>query len=132
MKTTTPLILVLAAALPACASASPGPRGFADPSAGRTMTRLIETPAGRPANDISEEERRAWFDAQRPQAEPVDADRFVRRDCGPPECGEHCDRHCVPSWLWAIPLSLSFGYSSGGHHDHGGWGVGTTWGGWHY
>ena len=32
--------------------------------------------------------------------------------------------------LWAIPLSLSFGYSSGGGCGDDGWGVGGTWGGW--
>jgi len=126
MKTTTPVLLVLAAALAACSSASrnvPAYLGWSGPV--RPAVPLIEGPVvPPPANDISETQRREWFDAQRPAVEPIASERIEWRD--PPRC----DRNDCPSWLWAIPLSLSFGYSSGGHCNNGGWGVGATWGGW--
>ena len=127
MKTTTPVLLVLAAALAACASKPKMAPGQADWAANRPLTTLIEGPVVRPpANDISETQRREWFDAQRPRVEEVPSQPVAWRDWEP----YHVVPESDPWWLWAIPLSLSFGYSSGGHHHDDSWGVGGTWGGW--
>jgi len=124
MKTTTPVLLVLASALAACASKSNDAPVYLGWTGDRPPTTLIEGPIVRPpANDISETQRREWFDAQRPQVEPIETERIVWRECEP----YRVERRSEPSWLWAIPLSLSFGYASGGHGNNG-WGVGATWG----
>jgi hypothetical protein len=83
----------------------------------------------RPANDLSETDRARWFEEQRPVIEAFDDRRIVYVESEPMPC---YDRPTLLDWLWALPISLSFGYwSGGGHHDHDGWGVGTTIGGWH-
>lgn len=123
MRTTMPLIVV-AAALAACSSPSRETPVYFGWTGDPAPTKLIEGPVVRPpANDISEEQRLAWFDAQRPRIETVESERIVWRDREP----VRYERDSAPCWLWAIPLSLSFGYSSGGHHG-GGWGWGANWG----
>jgi len=127
MKTTTPVLLVLAAALAACASKPKDTPVYLGWTGDRPPTKLIEGPIVRPpANDISETQRREWFDAQRPRVEEVQSQPVSWRECEP----YHAEPHCDPWWRWLIPMSLSFGYASGGHSHDNNWGVGGTWGGW--
>jgi hypothetical protein len=129
MRTSLPLLVAFVAALAACKSKPSNAPADIGWTGNRPPEKLIEGPVVRPpANDISETQRLEWFDAQRPRYETVETERVTWRDMEP----YHVERHSDPCWLWAIPLSLSFGYASGGH-GHSGWGVGATWGwnGWH-
>jgi hypothetical protein len=110
-------VLVLGVALlpAACASAQPGPRTYLPPAP--AAFRLVEVPAvPPPANDIPESERRAWIEANRPQAyyvpsqeQPADESCSSGYGCG--------------GWGIGLPISLGFGWSSG---CGGGFGVGVN------
>ncbi len=116
------LVLALSlVALAGCASSTPAvPPGFHYAAYPPPM-KLIEGPsAPPPANDISEADRIAWLDSHRPRSEP---ERIIIRESSPDRY-EHYDDG--GDWGWAIPLTLSLGYRSGGGCG-GGWGWGLGW-----
>jgi hypothetical protein len=126
---------VLAAALApaACASAQYEPIPVYGSAPLPATFRLVESPGVKPpANDISEADRRAWLDANRPQSYYVPSqEEPVADDCG--SCHDHCH-----GGYFGLPIALGIGYSSGGCHGGGfgvgvnvlGLGVGVGFGGW--
>jgi len=91
----------------------------------RASPGLVETTAAAPtAHDISEKERRDWFDSHQPPPAPERVvERVVVREptryVYEPRRAYHDD--------WYVPFSLSLGYWGGWgghHHGRGGWGWG--------
>ena len=85
---------------------------------------LIEGPSiPPPAHDITEAQRRAWFDAQRPRIEHVRVERTEYVERRPRHYERDYDRY--GGWSgWYLPVTFSLGYWGGNNH---GWGWGASW-----
>jgi hypothetical protein len=131
---TRAIVLAVALAPAACASAAREPIPVYGSAPIPATFRLVETPAVKPpANDISEADRRAWFDANRPQSYYVPSqEEPVAEESS---CYGDCHGH---GWGLGLPLSIGLGYYGGGCHGGGfgvgvnvlGIGVGVGFGGW--
>lgn len=115
-------VLVLAAALGACASPASVP--FPATESAPSSMAIIETRAGpRPAADIPESERIAWYEANRPRPQtPPRVEQVVVVEERP----VWRDRYHDPHWGWWLPFSFHLGYRSGWRRGWG-WGAGWCW-----
>ena len=121
------LVLATALTLTACASASYERAPFDGSAAMPAMSALpaafpliVTKAVPPPANDISEADRRAWFEANRPAAYYVPSqDQPSESDCYD-SCHDH--GHCG---FFGLPISIGLGWSSG-CHGGGGFGVGVN------
>ncbi len=124
------LALGLAALAGACRTVETVPAPRADgPAVG-----LIETPPSpQPPRAMSDAQRRAWFEAQRPKAaESMSQRPYVPRERVIVERPVYREPYYdyEPSWDWWWPVTIDVGWWWGGwghgHHGHG-WGVGLGW-----
>ena len=119
------IVLTVLALAAGCAAPvmvpAPG-TGYYGDSAGMALIEGPSVPP--PANDIPESQRRAWFDAQRPNVEPVQVERVIVREREPARRVYVRDYDRCNDWY--LPLSLSLGWW-GSHHRGHGWGWGLGW-----